>query len=180
MWLINLYCNSLQLCSQHRCQPSTVCRPFQGEDSAVHTVARSLLSSHCGTSMRKWFHVEHTSSTMALQKETEFKMKKEIQTFKFTELSMSTVLLQFNASQWGILIINDVDHNVYAEIDVFFNWIIIIFPPLLYFSCQLKVLCASQPLENCYFTTPTSFKTFYLHSRSFIFSQQEVEFESTD
>lgn len=48
-------------------------------------------------------------------------MKKEIQTFKFTELSMSTVLLEFNASQWGILIINDVDHNVYAEIDVFFN-----------------------------------------------------------
>lgn len=34
---------------------------------------------------------------------------------------MWTMPLQFNATQWGILIINDVDHNVYAEIDIFFN-----------------------------------------------------------
>lgn len=49
-------------------------------------------------------------------------MKKEAQTFKCIELGiMSTVPLQFNASQWGILIINDVEYNVYAEIDIFCN-----------------------------------------------------------
>lgn len=50
---------------------------------------------------------------------------------------MSTMPLQFNASQWGILIRNDVDRNVYAETDIFFNWIIISFPSLVFF-CQLK------------------------------------------
>lgn len=51
---------------------------------------------------------------------------------------MSTVPLHFNVSQWGILIINYVDHNVYAEIDIFLNWIIIIFAPLLYFSASWR------------------------------------------
>lgn len=61
---------------------------------------------------------------------------------------MSTVLLQFNVSQWGILIINDVDHNVYAEIDIFFNWIIIIFSPFLYFSASWKFYVPPTLLRN--------------------------------
>lgn len=32
---------------------------------------------------------------------------------------MLAMLLQFNATQWGILIIHDVDHKVYAEVDIF-------------------------------------------------------------
>lgn len=64
-------------------------------------------------------------------------MENEIQTFKLTELSRtSNVPLQFNASQWGLLIINDVDHNACAEIDIFLHRIIIIFPPRLYFSAS--------------------------------------------
>lgn len=39
---------------------------------------------------------------------------------------MLAMLLQFNATQWGILIIHDVDHKVYAEVDIFQSWIIII------------------------------------------------------
>lgn len=49
-------------------------------------------------------------------------MKKEIQTFEFIWLSIIlALLLQFNATQWGILIIHDVDHKVYAEIDIFLS-----------------------------------------------------------
>lgn len=32
---------------------------------------------------------------------------------------MLAVLSQFNAAQWGILIIQDVDSKVYAEVDIF-------------------------------------------------------------
>lgn len=133
--------HSRQPCSQHRCQASTVCRTFQGEDSAVQCSAvqcSGMLASvlplcninekvvPCGTH-------DLSNGSAGIQR------KEEIQTFKFTELStMSTLLLQFNASQWGILIINDVDRNVYAETDIFFNWIITIFPLLLYFSASWK------------------------------------------
>lgn len=34
---------------------------------------------------------------------------------------MWAILLQFNATQWGNLIINDVDHEVCAEIDIFLS-----------------------------------------------------------
>lgn len=61
---------------------------------------------------------------------------------------MSTVLLQFNASQWGILIMNDVDHNVYAEIDIFVNWIITIFPLFLCFSASWKFYVPPTLLRN--------------------------------
>lgn len=107
-------------------------------------------------------------------------MKKEAQTFKCTELSiMSTVPLQFNASQWGILIINDVDHNVYAEIDIFFNWIIIIFPPLLYFSASGKFYVPPTLLRTATSQPLFLSRPFYLLSRSFISPLQE-SWESTD
>lgn len=59
---------------------------------------------------------------------------------------MSTLPLQFNASQWGFLIINYVYRNVCAEIDIFFNWNILFFL-LLCFAASWKFCVPPTSLE---------------------------------
>lgn len=59
---------------------------------------------------------------------------------------MSTLPLQFNASQWGFLIINYVDRNVSAEIDIFFNLSILLFL-LLCFAASWKFCVPPTSLE---------------------------------
>ena len=67
---------------------------------------------------------------------------KEIQTFEFIWLSiMPNMHLQFNATEWGILIIHDVDHKVCAAIDYFF-------PQLNYHYFSFGFAC-SPPVQSC-------------------------------